>query len=116
MAAIEKMSLVGKYGEVVQTHPLQHPADIVVQILLKTREDQPLLMLQLHYAFVNFGSYKTNTDQLFKDIAEHVDQCMGVDGFESPKSERKDWMEIGFTQRFVDASPLGWDAPPKVLS
>lgn len=116
MAAIEKMSLVGKYGEVVQVHPLQHTPDLVVEILLKTREEEPLLGMRLYYAFVHRGSYKTHTDQLFKDIGEQVDQCMAVDGFQSPKSERKEWMEIGFTQRFFEASPLGWDAPPKVIA
>lgn len=113
MAAIAKMSLTGKYGEVVQVHPLQHTPQIVVKVILKPHTEGKLLELRLYYAFVNYGMFKDNIVELFEDIAEHVDQCLGVDGFAPPKIKREEWFEIGFTQALVDK--YHWPCEPKVI-
>lgn len=114
MAAIEKMSLTGKYGEVIQVHPLQHPPQIVVKLEVKSRDDFHLMELRLYYAFVNFGLFKDDFVQLFLDIAEQVDMCLATDGFQSPKAKRSEWMQIGFTQEFADKHL--WTYPPKVIA
>lgn len=116
MAAIEKMSLTGKYGEIVQVHPLQHTPDIVVEFDLKVRDDYPLMKMRLYYAFISLGVIKDNLSDLLDDIREHVDQCMAIDNFNSPTGDREGWMDVGFSSQFVSKHPYMWTTPPKVIA
>lgn len=119
MSVIEKCSLIGEYGEVVQINPLTHTPMVEVRITLTPNGARKALNLSLYYDFITSPrsmNLEATAVDLFEDIRIHVTECLAAAGYKLPKpKDGKSALLIGFTKNFRDHH-VNWPQGLRVLT